>query len=226
MLSKFSVGQLCGFLFLFILFTSILSKATAGTPLDPDNVSESFQNTLGSSKKFRISIVLDLISHVSIIALAGALYLAFSPYNQPLASIGTLWRVVEGTIIAFSEISGLIFLALSQQFVSAAGTEVVALESLGRVLILAEDWGLKIGLIFLGFGSLLYGILFVTSESVPGVLGWWGIIASALAIGGILLSLINPEIKMVGILFLIPYEIVLGIWLLFRGGQIGELLFY
>ena len=173
--------------------------------------------------KFRISIVLDLISHVSIIALAGALYLAFSPYNQPLASIGTLWRVAEGTIIALSEISGLIFLAVAQQYVSTLGPNKFALESLGRVLILAEDWGLKIGLIFLGVGSLFYAILFVTSGTVPQVLGWWGIISSALAVGGILLSLINPNIKMVGILFMIPYEIALGIWLLVKGGQIGNL---
>ncbi len=220
---KFSIGQLCGFLFLFILFTSILSKATAGTPLDSYNVSESFQNILGSSMKFRISIVLDLISHISIIALAGALYLAFSPYNQLLASIGTLWRVVEGTIIALSEISGLIFLAVAQQYVSALGSEKFTLESLGRVLIMVDDWGLKIGLIFLGVGSLFYAILFVTSGTVPRVLGWWGIISSVLAVGGILLSLINPNIKMVGILIMIPYEIVLGIWLLFKGGQIGKL---
>jgi len=223
MLSKFSIGQLCGFLFLFILLTSIISKALAGTPLDPDNVSESLQNTLGSNLKFRLSIVLDLISHVSIIALAGALYLAFRPYDQTLALMGTLWRVAEGTIIAFSEISGLIFLAVAQQYVAALGPEKVALESLGRVLILAEDWGLKIGLLFLGVGSLIYAILFVTSGAVPRVLGWWGIIASALAVGGILLSLVNPKIKMVGILFMIPYEIVLGIWLLFKGGQIGKL---
>ena len=221
MISKLSIGQLCGFLFLFILITSIISKATAGPPLDSDYVSESLHNTAANSKKFRISIVFDLISHVSIIALAGALYLAFSQYDQTLAFIGTLWRVVEGTIIAFSEISGLMFLAVAQQYVTAVDSETVALESLGRVLILAEDWGLKIGLIFLGFGSLLYGILFVTSESVPRALGWWGVIASALAIGGILLALINPKIKMIGILFMIPYEIVLGIWLLFRGGKIG-----
>ena len=173
--------------------------------------------------KFRISIVLDLISHVSIIALAGALYLAFSSYNQSLASIGTLWRVAEGTIIAISEICGLIFLALSHQYVYAKGTELVALESLGRVLILAEDWGLKIALIFLGVGSLLYAIIFLTSESVPRALGWWGVIASVLAVGGILLSLINPKVKMIGILFMIPYEVVLGFWLLLRGGHIGKL---
>ena len=223
MLSKFSIGQLCGFLFLFILFTSILSKATAGVPLDSDNVSESLQKTAADSKKFRISIVFDLISHVSIIALAGALFLAFSQYNQTLAFMGTLFRVVEGTIIAFSEISGLMLLAVAQQYVSAGGTETAALESLGRILILAEDWGLKIGLIFLGFGSLLYAILFVTSSAVPRALGWWGIIAGVLAAGGILLSLVNPKIKMLGILVMIPYEIVLGIWLLFRGGQIGRL---
>ncbi len=71
--------------------------------------------------------------------------------------------------------------------------------------------------------ALLKKRFHLTSKSVPSALGWWGIIVSTLAIGGILLSLINPKIKMIGILFMIPYEIVLGIWLLFRGGQIGQL---
>ena len=44
MFSKIAIGQLCGFLFLFILLTTMLSKSMAGAPLDPEDV----PNTLGA----------------------------------------------------------------------------------------------------------------------------------------------------------------------------------
>jgi len=112
---------------------------------------------------------------------------------------------------------------VAQKFVSATGAEAGVLETIGRTLIQAEGWGLKIGLAFLALGHLLYAILFVTSGAVPLALGWFGIVASILAAGGIWLNLINPNLSMASFLILIPYEIVLGFWLLIRGGQIGQL---
>ena len=131
MLSKISIGQLCGFLYLFILLTSILSKTTAGASLDPENMSTTLGAVAENGKRFRMSSVFDLASHVSIVALAGALYLVFSPYNKSLALVGTLWRVAEGVIIAFSEISNIALLAVAQRFVSATCAEAVALERWG-----------------------------------------------------------------------------------------------
>jgi hypothetical protein len=143
---KISIGQLCGFLLLFVLLTSVLSKLMAGDRLDPEDA----PNTLGvvaqTSKRFRMSIVLDLASHVSVVALSGALYLAFSPHNRSLALLGTPWRVTQGVIIACSEVNNVVLLAAAQRFVSATGAEAIALGTLGRAFIVAEDWGLKAGL--------------------------------------------------------------------------------
>ena len=221
MLSKISVGQLCGFLFLFILLTSMLSQTLAGGALDPADVPSTLGKVAANSKKFRMSVVIDLFSHVCVVALAGLLYIVFSPNNRSLALLATLWRVAEGTILALNEINNLVLLDVSQKFASATGTQAVALESMGRILISTERWGLKIGLAFFVLGWLLYAILFVTSGAVPLALGWAGVIASILAAGGVWLSLINPNISMVSFVALILYEIVIGFWLLFRGGQIG-----
>lgn len=90
MLAKISIGQMCGFMFLFILLTSVLSQFLAGATLDSGDVPSTLSKVAENDKKFRLSIVIDLISHVSIIALAGLLYIAFSPYNQTLALLGTL----------------------------------------------------------------------------------------------------------------------------------------
>jgi hypothetical protein len=131
--------------------------------------------------------------------------------------------VAEGTIIALTEASNLVLLDVSQKPVSATGAQAVALESMGRILISMEQWGFKIGLLFLALGSLMYAVLFVTSGAVPLALGWFGVIASILAAGGIFLNLVNPSLSMASFMVLIPYEIVLGFWLLIWGGQIGQL---
>lgn len=223
MLAKISIGQICGFLFLFILLTSMLSQFLAGAVLDSGDVPGTLSKVAENDKKFRLGVVIDLISHVSIIALAGLLYLAFSPYNQPLALIGTLWRVAEGTIIALAEVSNFVLLDVSQKSTTASGAQAIALESMGQFVISVGESGYKIGLVFLVFGSLMYAILFVTSGAVPLALGWFGVIASILAAGGIFLNLVNPNLSMVSFMIMIPYEIVLGFWLLLRGGQIGQL---
>jgi len=223
MLAKLSAGHLCGFLFLFILLTSALSQALAGAAFNPEDIPGTLSNVAANGKKFRLSVVIDLISHGSIIALAALLFIAFSPYNRSLALIGTLWRVAEGTILALTEVNKLVLLDLSQKSASATGAQSVALQSMGRMLISMEQWGFKIGLAFLVLGSLMYAILFVTSGAVPLALGWFGVIASLLAAAGIFLNLINPNLSMASFFILIPYEVVLGLWLLFRGGQIGQL---
>ena len=225
MLSWIGIGHLCGFLYLFVLLTSVLSKGLAGAPLDPEDVSNTLGAVAKGRKRFRISIALDLVSHASVVALAGALFVAFSPYNRSLALVAMLWRVVEGTIIAFNEVNNTVLLAVAQKRVSATGAEVVALETLGRALIVAEDWGFKIGLAFFALGSLLFGILFVFSGAVPPALAWWGAVAGLLAVGGRWLALFSPNVPVIletaSFVPIILFEVVFGIWLLFRGGQIG-----
>lgn len=222
MIPRIGIGQLCGLLFLFVLITTILSKSMAGAPLEPADVANTLGRVAEGANKYRTSIVFDLVSHISIVALAGVLYLAFSSYNRPLALLGTVWRVAEGTIIAFNEVNNIILLTVARRFVSSAGAEAVALETMGHSLILAEDWGYKIGLAFFALGSLLYAILFVSSGAVPRALAWWGVIASLLASADIWLNLINPNWRMVSFVAILPYEVALGIWLILRGGQIGQ----
>ena len=87
---KVDIGRICGFLFLFVLLTSAVSGALWSTPLDPADSAGALNAIAASGVQFRSSIVIDLISHVSIIALAGALFLNFASYNKTLATLRIL----------------------------------------------------------------------------------------------------------------------------------------
>ena len=107
---------MCVFLFLFILLTSALSQALGGAAVNTEEIPGTLSKVATNGKKFRLSVVIDLISHVSIIALAALLFITFSPYNRSLALVGTLWRVAEGTILALNEVNKLVLLDVSQKY--------------------------------------------------------------------------------------------------------------
>lgn len=221
MFSKIGIDRLSGILFLFVLVTSAVSTALAvKLEAGPDEVANTLRNIAEDQGKYRRSIIFDLASHMTIVALAGALYLTFSTHNRPLALLGTLWRVAEGGILAVNEINNFVLLAVAQDFVSANGAEAVALETMGRAIILMENWGFTIGLTFFALGALAYSALFVSSKAVPLALGWLGTIASVLTVAGTWLGLASPDlsfVSMIGFIPMILYEIALGVWLLLWG---------
>jgi hypothetical protein len=121
MFASIGAGQWCGFLFLFVLLTTLLSESQAGGTLDSEDAAGSLGRIAQASGRFRASVVLDLVSHTSIVALAAALYVAFSPYNRSLALLGTLWRAAEGAIMALNEVNSILLLSVAQRFVAATG---------------------------------------------------------------------------------------------------------
>ncbi len=223
MFSKISIGQICGFLYLFILITSVLSQFRTGTALNPLDIPGTLSNVAANSKKFRIGIVINLLSHVSIFALVGLLYIAFGSYNRPLALLATLWRVAEGTILTLSEINNFQILSVAQKFVSTTGEKIVVLETLGSNLVLAQNWSLKIAMAFLALGALLYSILFASTGAVPSILGWLGVATGVLAVAGRWLALVSPDDGLIAASFFpyILFEVFFGAWLLLKGGQVG-----
>ncbi|TKJ19269.1 MAG: hypothetical protein CEE43_15975 [Promethearchaeota archaeon Loki_b32] len=75
---------LSGFLFLFIIITNVTSVEFSNKIISDLNSDAKLQKINDNSNKFKISIVLALIEHVSIIAISVMLFIAFSPYNITL----------------------------------------------------------------------------------------------------------------------------------------------
>jgi len=211
---------LSGFLFLFIIATLITSERFGYSVISDLDSDTKLQEINKDSKKFKIGIVLALIEHGTIIALAIMLFFAFNPYNITLAVIWTISRITEGLIDFYNEKNYWGLLNIARQYSSSSGAEKNSLSELGRSILKTKNSVFAFAQILFSIGTLSYSILFATSEAVPvpAIIGWFGIVASILYGFGNGIILVKPDKAMkifrVGLLILI-FEVVLGGWLLF-----------
>jgi F0F1-type ATP synthase membrane subunit c/vacuolar-type H+-ATPase subunit K len=208
---------LSGFLFLFILATFLTSGAffyKYGDVDSDDRIKKIYKNP----NKFKISIVLILISSVSVIALTVLLFIVFSPYNVMLGVVWTIFRLGEGLILIYNEKTSWGLINIARQYSGLIGDEKNSLSKLGRTVFQTLNYRFYLSQFLFGVGTLAYSIVFVTYGAVPEIIGWLGLVV------GILVSFANATklskhnfkaLEIFGALSAILFEVIFGGWLLF-----------
>jgi len=172
-------------------------------------------------KKFKISNVLALIEHVSIISLAIILFIVFSPYNPYNIILGIVFitfRIGEGLIQIYNKKNYWGLLNIARQYSGTSDAEKNALIDLGRSILKTKNYSFTFAQILFSIGTLAYSILFITYGVVPAIIGWFGIVASILYGFGNGIILVTSNFKVLGNfggLLILIFEVVLGGWLLF-----------
>jgi len=209
---------LSGFFFWFIIVTNLASERFGYVTFDDLDAEAKLQKIKDSPRKFKTGVVLILIEHVSIIAVAVMLFFAFSQYNMILAVIWTACRVSEGLIQIYFKKSYWGLLNIARQYSGTSGADKAELIDAGRSILKIKTSVFSFTQLLFSVGTLAYSILFVSHGDVHASIGWFGIAASIVYGMGNVIFLIKPGIKVVwniGGLLILLYEIVLGGWLLF-----------
>jgi len=211
-------AKLSGFLFLFIIITNITSGKFGYKTFSDLNSDAKLQEINTDPKKFKISFVLILIEHFSIISLAVTLFLAFSPYNIILGIVWAISRIGEALIQIYDKKSYWGLLDLAIKYPDTSGAKRDTLIDLGRSILNTKESRFTFAQILFSIGTLAYSILFVTYGVVPSIIGWFGINASILYGFGNGIFRVKPNVKILwslGGLLILIFEVVLGGWLLF-----------
>ena len=213
--------KLAGFLFLFIIITNIASVRFGNKILSDLDSDAKLQKINNDPKKFKISNVLALIEHVSIISLAIILFIVFSPYNPYNIILGIVFitfRIGEGSIQIYNKKNYWGLLNIARQYSGTSDAEKNALIDLGRSILKTKNYSFTFAQILFSIGTLAYSILFITYGVVPAIIGWFGIVASILYGFGNGIILVTSNFKVLGNfggLLILIFEVVLGGWLLF-----------
>jgi hypothetical protein len=200
------------------MITNIASERFGHEIFSDLDADAKLQKINNDPKKFKISIVLALIEHVSIISLAVTLFIAFSPYNILLAVVWTIFRIGEGLIQIYNKKNYWGLLKLAREYSGISGAENYTFIDLGCSILKTKNSSFIFAQVLFSIGTLAYSFLFVTYGVVPEIIGWFGIVATIFYGFGNGIKLVKPNFKILwnlGGLLILLFEVVLGGWLLF-----------
>ena len=209
---------LSGFLFLFILVLNVAMGAFGylmeKDDYDPD---ADLKKINKKPKKFKIGIGLALVEHGCVILLTILLFIISSPYCILLGIILLIFRMGEGLIQYINEPNYWKLINIAKQYSDTNGAEKNSLSNLAHTIFKTKDIRFKFAMICWSTGTLAFSIITVTSDVIPQIIGWLGIVSSILVGFGTGIKLLKSNFKgeVIGALFAMLFEIIIGGWLLF-----------
>lgn len=206
--------KLCGFLYIFILITNAVSVGLGDRTgeTDPAAMLSTISENPG---RYRAGVIVAIVSHLGIVAITGVLYVAFSPFNKPLALIGSVFRLGEALAMIYGEVIVLRLVDLAREY-ALADSNTESLRLLGDQILRAKNTGVDVGLLLLSIGAIAYCISFVQSGAVPSVIAWLGLSAGIISAIGILIKLAFGfgALAVIGMVLMMVFEVTFGGWLL------------
>jgi len=215
MISNSLALKLCGFLYFFILVTSAASAAL-GNRNDETDSAFKLPTISENPGRYRMSVNVALVSHLGIILISGMLFLAFSSYDGSLALIGSVFRIGEGLVLLYNEVSVLRLLDVAKEY-ALTDSNKESLRLLGDQILQTKNARFLLGLLLLAIGALAYGVMFVQSGAIPSTIAWLGLAAGIISAIGILAKFASGfgAVYAIGLLSMMVFEVVFGGWLLF-----------
>ncbi|HVN55998.1 MAG TPA: DUF4386 domain-containing protein [Anaerolineaceae bacterium] len=210
------VSRILGFAFLFQFLTSFgngvfLKPVLIMTESVPETISRIAQNP----GLMRTHIFVDMLTALGVIFLGAALYFYLRKQNEILALTAFGFYILEGAVIAASKMEAFSLLSISQEY-AVAGQPATLLAMAGEAMKSLDFAGSLLMLAFCPGGILFYYLL-NQSGLVPRWLSLWGLIAVLPVTVATVLSLFGVQFPIFLAVPYIPFEFVIGVWILWKG---------
>jgi hypothetical protein len=174
----------------------------------------------GADRQVMLGATLDLVNALACIGTAVALFSVLKLGHEGLALGFVATRLFEAAVIMIGVVSILAVVTLRQS--GPAGGDEQSLVAVGQGLVAVRDWTFVIGPGTAGLNALLLGTLMYRSRLIPRAIPTIGLIGAPIyysAVIAIMLGVTQPGGLWQGIggLFMFAWELLLGLWLVFRG---------
>jgi hypothetical protein len=212
--------RLLGAAFLIVFVASILSGALLNAATGTGSISEKLASISSNAGLMRLSILVELVTSIGIVALAALLYRVLSDQSKTVALIAFGWWLAEGIILGMSKLGGFALIPLSQAYVQAGAPQGSSFQALGEFLYTGLDrQGWTLHMVFFCLGAILWYSLFYRSRYVPRWFAAWGVASVSLVTLAVLMALYDPAVQLPTVM-LAPYMVfegLIGPWLMIRG---------
>jgi Domain of unknown function (DUF4386) len=213
-------SRILGVAFLLQFITSFASAMFLRTTwYVTDSMSETLVRIANNSSMLRLNILLDMFTALGVIFLGSMLFITLRKQNEKMALTALGFYILEAALLATSRMATFALLGLSQAY--AAG-HAADLPLLGQIAFDSMDFvGSSLHMLAFCLGGVLFYYLLDKARIVPRVLSLWGLIAVLPFVIGAPLAVMGYEVPMVFYLPYVPFELVIGIWILIKGIKEG-----
>lgn len=207
-----AAARWAGAILLTAMATSMVAELVLLRGVASGDGAAMLRNALAREAAYRAGAVVHILTFASDAAVAAAFFVVLAPVNRGLATVGALWRAMDGAVLAIGATAPFAILRLA----AAVGSDDGALAALMRG---AQGDLTRLGWVLLGLGSGAFALILLKSRYVPRILPLWGLLASLAMAAGPVANMLQPgTVPMaayMGPMFF--YEVPLGLWLLLRG---------
>lgn len=211
------VAFLLQFITSFVSNVFILPQAIGSSAMSaPGNFAENLVHIANNSWLLRVFILLDMFTALGVIFLGAMLFLTLRNENEKIALTALGFYILEGALLAASKLDTFLLLRLSQEYVAAAQPANLLLMAQMSYETMLFVGGTLHSLAFC-LGATLFYYLLDQSRLVPRALSLWGLITILPILFGTLLAILGYEIPFIFYVPYVPFELVIGLWILVKG---------
>jgi hypothetical protein len=169
----------------------------------------------------RTGLFLDMLTALGVTFLGVVLYLTLRKQNETMALTALGFYILEGTLLAASKIATFSLFLISREYAAAGQPNDLLL--MGQVAYEAMDFvGMTLHMLAFCLGAILFYYLLDQARIVPRWLSLWGLITMFPLLIGTMAAIFGYEVPFILYLPYVPFEFVIGIWILVKGVNVEE----
>lgn len=162
------------------------------------------------------NILMDMLTALGVTFLGAVLYITLRKENEKIALTAFGFYILEGALLAVSRMATFSLIGISQKFATSGGSATLLI--LGNLAFDSMDYvGGTLHMLAFCFGGILFYSLLYKSGAVPRALSLWGLVTVFPMLVGTLTQIFGTSIPFYYYAPYIPFELVIGIWILVKG---------
>ena len=182
----------------------------------PGNISETMFKIAANPTLMRTSIFLDMLTALGVIFLGAILFLTLRKQNEKMALTALGFYILEGTLHAAGKMDAYSLLRMSQEYVTTGNPAY--LQTMGNLAFESMNFvGSTLMMLAFCLGAILFYYLLDKARIVPRWLSLWGLITVFPCLIGTLFAIFGYELPFAMYLPYVPFEFVIGVWILVKG---------
>jgi Domain of unknown function (DUF4386) len=211
-------SRILGFAFLLQFFTSLAGGLILKIGLiGPGDTAATLLRIAARPWLLRVNILDEMVTATGVIWLGVLLYAALRAHGSVAALTAFALYVLEAVLLAVSRLAAFPLLALGSQFAAAPSASLLA--EADRTL---DSVNFGYTLLMLAFcpGAMLFYWLLFKSRLVPRALSLWGLLTVIPLFFATTVSILGINVPFYIAVPYIPFEFVIGLWILIKGARI------